>query len=71
MPAKKKIRRASAEIHRTGRDLRTLSAKAKDELRTLLKRHQAGTITRKELDTGLKELDKDLKKLSIWIHICP
>jgi hypothetical protein len=62
MAAKKKVTRAEAE---------RLSAKAKDELRTLLKRNQAGTITRRELDTGLQELDKDLEKLSIWIHLCP
>jgi hypothetical protein len=71
MAAKKKVTRAAAEIRRKGGNLRTLSAKAKDELRTLLKRHQAGTITRRELDTGLKELDKDLEKLNIWIHTCP
>jgi hypothetical protein len=62
MAAKKKVSRAEA---------RRLSAKAKDELRTLLKRNQAGTITRRELDTGLKELGQDLEKLMIWIHLCP
>jgi hypothetical protein len=71
MAAKQKVTRTAAEIRRKGGNLRSLSAKTRNELRILLKRHRAGTISQRDLDTGLLELERDLEKLNLWIHTCP
>jgi hypothetical protein len=46
-----------------------LAVPTQKELQKLLGRQKAGTITGRELETGLKEVNNNLKKLSIWIHI--
>lgn len=58
-------RKGSDELRDT---VRELSRTARAELKKLLKRNQAGTITRVELDTGLKEVKKRLKRLGIFTH---
>jgi hypothetical protein len=42
--------------------------KAQAELTTLLKRNESGHITRKQLDSGLKEVEQQLGQLNIHIH---
>jgi hypothetical protein len=60
MAAKKKVTRTH---------LRRLSRQTRAELKKLAGRQKAGTITGNELQTGLKEVNRSMKKLSIWIHI--
>ena len=66
MAAKKKITRTPPGKRP---NLRTLSGKTQKELQKLLGRQKAGTITGNKLETGLKEVNNDLEKLSIWIHL--
>ncbi len=40
-----------------------LSKKAKAEVAKLLKRNEAGNLTRVQLDTGLEEVEKQLKRM--------
>jgi hypothetical protein len=40
-----------------------LSKKAKAEVAKLLKRNQAGTVTREELETGLEEVEEQLEQM--------
>jgi hypothetical protein len=44
-------------------DVLKLSRKAKGEVKKLLRRNQAGTLTQVKLETGLKEVDGRLKKM--------
>jgi hypothetical protein len=44
-------------------DVLRLSRKAKVEVKKLLKRTEAGTLTRVKLETGLKEVEGRLKKM--------
>jgi hypothetical protein len=65
MAAKKKVTRTPRA---KGPEL-AVAVKARKKLQKLLGRQKAGTITGKELETGLKEVSTDLKNMSIWIHI--
>lgn len=51
----------------TKSELKQLSRAAKAEVTRLLQRSRAGTITRTELDTGLKEVQAQLKQM--WVFI--
>jgi predicted nucleic acid-binding Zn-ribbon protein len=55
--AEEEIQRVKEEIH-----------KAKQEIRELLKEVQAGTLDEKDLETGLKEIEKRLEAMSFWEH---
>ena len=45
-----------------------INQKARTELAKLLKRDQAGTITRAKLDTGLKEIHEDLQMMLRFVR---
>jgi len=45
-----------------------LSRRAKAEVAKLLKRDQAGTITRTQLDAGLEEIDEQLKQMIHFVR---
>lgn len=45
-----------------------LSAAARTEIAKLLKDEQEGKITRLEMETGLEEIDEQLKRLMIFIR---
>ena len=45
-----------------------LSRRAKAEVAKLLKRNEAGTITRAQLDTGLEELEEQLKQMIHFVR---
>ena len=51
----------------TKSELKQLSREAKAEVTRLLQRSRAGTITRTELDTGLREVRGQLKQM--WVFI--
>jgi hypothetical protein len=51
----------------TKSELEQLSREAKAEVTRLLQRSRAGTITRIELDTGLKEVQARLREM--WVFI--
>jgi len=48
-------------------ELKRLSREAKAEVTRLLQRSRAGTITRSELDTGLREVRAELEQM--WVFI--
>jgi hypothetical protein len=51
--------------------LRKLSRRARAEVASLLQRNRAGTITSVELNTGLKEVKRQLKQMSVHFYkIC-
>ena len=51
----------------TKSELKRFSREAKAEVTRLLRRSRAGTITRTELDTGLREVRTQLKQM--WVFI--
>jgi len=56
---------------KTLKGLKALSKQTKKELKKLTRRQKAGTITGRELKTGLQEVNRNMGWLSIWIHdIC-
>ena len=60
-------RRGPDDRGTTKSDLKQLSREAKAEVTRLLQRSRAGTISRTELDTGLKEVRAQLKQM--WVFI--
>jgi hypothetical protein len=68
MGSKKTVRKTGSGGRRSVKATRTLARSAQAELARLLKRNEAGTITRVQLDTGLKEVSQQLKALNIHIH---
>lgn len=51
----------------TKSELKRLSRDAKAEVTRLLQRSRAGTITRAELDTGLREVGAQLQQMHVFI----
>jgi hypothetical protein len=69
MDAKRKIAtRRAALKRRKAQDVLRLSKKAKRELAKLLRRDRAGTITRVELQTGLKEIYQDVTSMTHFVR---
>jgi ribosomal protein L16/L10AE len=72
--AKNKITRREVDKQQEAKELLRISKRAKAELAEvtrLLKDEKSENVTRRQLETGLEEVDRDLKKLFIWIHIFP
>jgi len=69
MAAKKKIatRRASVKPLKAY-ELRELLEKAKDEIARLLRREKAGSLTDRQLETGLKEVEEQLQRILAHKH---
>jgi hypothetical protein len=63
MASKRTVTRRGSDKRREAKTALKLSRRAKAEVATLLKRNQAGTITRVQLKTGLQEVDQGLKRL--------
>ena len=68
MASKRTIRRKRRDGVPARETVRELSRKALAEVATLLKCNQIGTITRLELNTGLKEVKERLKRIMIHTH---
>ena len=65
MAAKKKnVRIKTAKQRAALKFVRVRRRAAQIKLARLLKKHKAGTLRQVDLDTGLKELDGHLKKMS-------
>ncbi len=62
--AKKSAKKAAKKGGRKKSVLRT----ARQEVRELLRQEQAGTLTRRELEAGLKEIAKHLEVMDVFIH---
>lgn len=60
-------KRAPADRGTTKSELKRLSREARAEVTRLLQRSRAGTITRADLNAGLREVGGDLKR--IWVFI--
>jgi hypothetical protein len=65
MRTKRSVTRRGSDERGEVKIVRELARRAQTELAKLLKRNQAGTITRVELDTGLEELEERLKQMAI------
>jgi hypothetical protein len=68
MATKKTAARSGPEKRLKAETVLKLSRKAKSEVAKLLKRNQAGTITRVRLDTGLKEVKKRLRVMTHFVR---
>jgi hypothetical protein len=68
MATKRIVARSGSENHLKAETVLKLSRKAKTEVAKLLKRNQAGTITRVRLDTKLKEVKKRLKVMTHFVR---
>lgn len=63
MASKKTVARSGSDKRRDAEIVLELSKRAKAEVAKLLKRNQAGTITRAQLETGLEEVEERLKRM--------
>lgn len=63
MRSKRTVRSYRSDKRREAKTVLVLSHRAKAEVAKLLRRDQAGTITRKQLKTGLKEVEERLKRM--------
>jgi hypothetical protein len=67
---KKTFTRRESDKRREAKTVLELSRRAEAEVAKLLKRNQAGTLTKVELDTGLEEVEERLKRmLSLILRI--
>jgi hypothetical protein len=63
MASKRTVRSNKSDKRREAETVLMLSRRAKAEVVQLLRRDQAGTITRKQLQTGLEEVDERLRRM--------
>ena len=63
MASKKTVAKSGSDKHQDAKTVLQLSKRAKAEVAKLLKRNQAGTVTRAELETGLEELEEQLEQM--------
>jgi hypothetical protein len=63
MASKKTVTRSGSDKRRDAEAVLELSKRAKAEVAKLLKRNQAGTVTRADLETGLEEVEEQLKQM--------
>ncbi len=64
MASKRTVTR-TVNQRRALKTVRRLTRRAQTELQALLRSHRTGTITRRKLDTGLKELRRRLQKIAM------
>jgi hypothetical protein len=58
-------RRSKSRV-KTRASLQVLATRAKAEVARLLKRNREGTITRRALQTGLKEIKDDMTRILVF-----
>jgi hypothetical protein len=63
MASKKTVAKSGSDKRRDAETVLALSKRAKAEVAKLLKRNQAGTVTREQLETGLEEVEEQLKRM--------
>jgi hypothetical protein len=68
MASKRTVGTRGSEKRREAETVLKVSQRAQAEVAKLLKRNQAGTITRAQLDTGLEEIDEGLKQMILFVR---
>ncbi len=69
MASKKTVRESEGQNkRRDAKAVLRLSRRARAELAELIKRDQAGTITRVEMETGLEELEEQLQAMILFMN---
>jgi hypothetical protein len=68
MASKKTVKSKGLDQRLEAKAVLKLSRRARAEIATLLKRNQAGTITRGELETLLEEVKEQLKVMIFYMH---
>jgi len=68
MASKRTAARRGSDKHREAEAVLKLSVRAKAEVAKLLRRNQAGTITRAQLETGLEEVEERLKRMFLLVR---
>jgi hypothetical protein len=68
MASKRTVNRRESDQSAELKRLRKLSRRARAEVVSLLKRNRAGTISSVELNTGLKEVKRQLKQMSVHFY---
>jgi hypothetical protein len=63
MASKRTVGTRGSEKRREAETVLKVSRRAKAEVAKLLKRNQDGTITRAQLETGLEEVEEQLKRM--------
>jgi len=66
--AKRARTKKTSDKQKKAQEAIELSAAARAEIARLLKDEQDGKITRLEMETGLEEIDEQLKRLMIFIR---
>jgi hypothetical protein len=64
------LHKAMFESGNAGTRRKSVLEKAQEEVGELLKQEQAGTLSREELQAGLKEIQKHLEVMDVFIHSC-
>jgi hypothetical protein len=70
MAPRRNVRRRRSDKRRLkkAKGVRALSKSAKADVAKLLRGHQAGTVTYVQLETGLKELRRQLDEMWIFVQ---
>jgi hypothetical protein len=68
MASRKTVKSKGLDQRLEAKAVLKLSRRARAEIATLLKRNQAGTITRGELETLLEEVEDQLKMMIFYMH---
>ena len=66
MASKKTATRKTSDRSPQLKEVRALAKKARDDIAELLADEKAGTITRRELTTGLEEVQERLSRIMIF-----
>jgi hypothetical protein len=69
MASKKTVKRSGFKQGQELERVRKISRRARTEVARLLKRNQSGTITRVQLQTGLKEVKEQLKQMDLHFYM--
>jgi hypothetical protein len=69
MASKKPVKRRGSNKGQELERVRKISRRARAEVARLLKRNQSGTITRVQLQTGLKEVKEQLKQMDLHFYM--
>jgi hypothetical protein len=68
MASKRTVTSTGSDKRRDAKAVLKLSRRADAEVAKLLKRNKAGTITRVELNTGLKEVEHRLYRMMVFLN---
>jgi hypothetical protein len=68
MATKRSVTTRAADKRRQARAVLALSRRTEAEVKKLLKQSQAGTIASVDLNTGLKEVDRRLRRMMVHIQ---